>query len=364
MKIAYQDLSRWDKQELNEIEAAISRVLRKGRFILGEELSAFEEEFASYIGKKYAIGVGSGTDAITLALIASGIDPGDEVITSSLTAYPTITGIERAGAIPVVIDCQRETGMLDPARISAAITDRTKAIVPVHLWGNACEMDKIQAIARQNDLAVIEDCAQAVGTEYLGHKAGYWSGCAAYSFYPTKNLGAAGDGGAIATDSFEMFQKIKQLRNYGQAKREVNAIPGINSRLDEIQAVVLCIKLQYLSEKLDKRRLVAERYNQGLSNEILISLTQNSKSGYHIFPVIIDERKGLKEYLSSKGVEVLVHYPQVVYVQPGFRGRKSGTCENAEYIAARELSLPINEFIKDEEQEFVINLLKGWLKSC
>ncbi|MCF7913168.1 MAG: DegT/DnrJ/EryC1/StrS family aminotransferase [Candidatus Cloacimonetes bacterium] len=362
MKVAYQDLSRWNKQELADIEAVISRVLRRGRFILGEELSAFEKEFAAYTGKEYAVGVGSGTDAITLALIASGIIPGDEVITSSLTAYPTITGIERAGGVPVVIDCEGDTGLIDPAKIVAAVTERTKAIVPVHLWGNACEMDKIQVIARQNGLVLIEDCAQAVGAEYFGEKAGYWSDCAAYSFYPSKNLGALGDGGAIATNSIEMFQKVKQLRNYGQKEREINAIPGINSRLDEIQAAVLRIKLQYLSEKLEKRKIVAERYTRGLPNEILISLTQNSKSGYHVFPVIINERNGLKEYLGSKGVDVLVHYPEAVYAQPGFQGRKYGTCENAEYIAARELSLPINEFMQEEEQEFVISLLKGWLK--
>jgi dTDP-4-amino-4,6-dideoxygalactose transaminase len=364
MKIPYQDLSQWNEPELAEIEVAIGRVLRSGRYILGEELSAFEKEFASFLGSRYALGVGSGTDALTLALLASGITAGDEVITSSLTAYPTITGIERAGAIPVVIDCNRETGLLDPVNISGAITDRSRAIVPVHLWGNSCEMDKIQKIAQHNGLIVIEDCAQAVGTEFQGYKAGYWSSCAAYSFYPTKNLGAVGDGGAISTNNAKIYQKVLQLRNYGQIERNRNMVPGLNSRLDEIQASILRIKLQYLSQKIARRKSVAARYRSGLPEKILPCVTPDCQSSNHIFPIFVEDREGLKEYLGSKSIDVLVHYPQAVHNQPGFQGRKCGNCENAEYLAFRELSLPINEFLSAEDQDLVINLIKGWIKQC
>ena len=336
-----------------EIDQAIHRVLDRGWYILGEEVRAFESEFAAYIGVKFAIGVGSGTEALHLALRACDIGPGDEVITVSHTAVATVAAIELCGATPVLVDIDVDRYTLDPEKLPGLLTSRTKAIVPVHLYGQPADMTSILEIAHQYGLTVIEDCAQAHGATYRGQRAcpeqsrrvGSWGDMACFSFYPTKNLGTLGDGGMVMTDDPALAKKARLMREYGWAERYVSHIPGWNSRLDELQAAVLRVKLRYLDADNAVRVHLATVYNQLLADTDLTLPVEypGSNHVYHLYVIRTSHRDELRVFLKEQGIGTLVHYPVPVHLQPAYRGRLPGGDDLLETErAAREvLSLPM-----------------------
>jgi len=275
------------KEIKKDVDSAIKNVMESGWFILGKEVKSFEAEFAKYIGIAYCVGVGSGTDAITLSLISMGIGEGSEVITTNLTAFPTITGIMQSKAIPVVVDVNTKNGLIDYSKIKKKITSRTKAIVPVHLYGQSCQMHRVIEIAKRHDLKIVEDCAQSAGSKYLEAKTGSIGHCNAFSFYPTKNLGAYGDGGAVVTNDKEIYERLLRLRNYGQITRYLHRDKeGINSRLDEIQAAILRVKLKHLDKWNEERRRIARFYRKNLMNVECLEQSSFSKDSCHLFKKI------------------------------------------------------------------------------
>jgi dTDP-4-amino-4,6-dideoxygalactose transaminase len=342
------------KKEINE---AIQKVLDSGFFILGKELEEFERIFAAYIGSRYCVGVASGTEAIALALMAHGVSAGDEVITTNMTAYPTIAGIRQSGARPVVVDIDGTTGLIEHHKIRAKITKQTKAIVPVHLYGQSCNLDEIINIATQNNLFVIEDCAQATGATYKGKKCGSIGDCGAFSFYPTKTLGAYGDGGAVTTSNEEIYSKLKALRNYGQTKRYYHDIHGINSRLDEIQASVLNVKLKYLDPWNEIRREIADQYREMLHTVECLREEDYGKPVNHLFVVKSDHRDALLEFLVKKEIQVFIHYPVPVNRQKAFDWQKEEVFENSGKFASSILSLPIYPGLEKSDLSQIIKTI-------
>jgi len=342
----------------DEIDAAIARVLDSGWYILGQEVAAFENEFADYIGVRFGIGVGSGTDALHLALRACGIGAGDQVITVSHTAVATVAAIELCGAQPVLVDIDPVTYALDVAQLEAATTPYTKAVIPVHLYGHPANMEAVLAIARRHGLRVVEDCAQSHGATYQGRKTGAWGDLAAFSFYPTKNLGALGDGGMIVTDDRTLAEKARLLRQYGWQERYVSAIPGSNSRLDELQAAVLRVKLRYLDEDNGRRIHLANLYIERLAstNLQLPTATQGAKHVYHQFVVRSARRDALKAHLEAKGINTLIHYPVPVHLQPAYRGKVDGEADlsESERAAQEVLSLPLYPQLSEEALDQVV----------
>jgi len=344
-------LSYQDHKE--EIDAAIMRVLESGRYILGEEVRSFEEEFARYIGVNYGIGVGSGTDAINLALKACGIGPGDEVITVSLTAVATVAAIELSGATPVLVDITPDTYTLDPDLVEEVITSQTKAVLPVHLYGHPADMDRIVPLALEHDLYVIEDCAQSHGALLQGRKTGSLGDIAAFSFYPTKNLGAIGDGGMVVTDDVDLAEKVRLLRQYGWKKRNMSNIPGMNSRLDEIQAAILRVKLQYLDQDNRIRRRLARVYDKYLlSDSITTPITSKGcVHAYHQYVIQTYRRDAMRQYLADYGIDTLIHYPIPIHLQDAYCGRikTSGHLIMTEEICRRIVSLPLHPSLYEED---------------
>lgn len=356
MMVLFNDFVSEYQSIKSEIDQAIERVLQRGWFILGEELDAFESELAEYLGASYCAGVASGTDALTLSLMALDIGAGDEVITTNFTAFPTIVGIVNAGATPVVVDCQLADGLIDPQAIESQITINTKAIIPVHLYGQCCDMDPIHQIANAHGLKVVEDCAQACGAEYEGKKAGNMSHCASFSFYPTKNLGAYGDGGAIVTNDENLYQKIIALRNYGQSSKYFHDTRGVNSRLDEIQAAILRVKLRYLDEWNEKRIAISEIYNTKLENVDLVE-KRFGKHVYHLYVIRSPKREQLQAYLRDNHIQTLIHYPVSVSKQKAYRGKSSQSLKNSERLADEVLSLPMHPWMKPDEIEKVVDAI-------
>ncbi len=346
-----------------EIDAAIMRVLDSGGYILGEEVRSFEEEFARYIGVKYGCGVGSGTDAITLALKACGIGLGDEVITVSHTAVATVAAIELSGATPVLVDISPDTYTLDPDQLQKVITSKTKAILPVHLYGHPADMDRIVPIAEEHDLSVIEDCAQSHGALLHGRKTGSMGDIAAFSFYPTKNLGAIGDGGMVVTDDADLAEKVRLLRQYGWKERNRSIIPGMNSRLDEMQAAILRVKLQYLDQENTKRREIARVYGHMLPSEDLVlpSEADSIVHVYHQYVIRTPVRDSLKSYLADHGAETSIHYPVPVHLQPAYRGRISNQqIPRTETICGEILSLPMHPCMEEHDATALSTLIAGF----
>ncbi len=339
----------------NEINTAVDRVLESGWYILGGEVRAFEEEFAAYCGVKHAVGCASGTEAIALALMALGIGHGDEVITVSNTAVPTASGITMTGATPAFVDIDDDF-LMDADRIESAITKRTKAILPVHLYGQMADMEKIMAVAEKHNLPVIEDAAQAHGAELKGKRAGSWGILGCFSFYPTKNLGCYGDGGAVTTDDKELYDRLLMLRNYGQEKRYHNSIKGINSRLDELQAAVLRVKLAHLDEWNDKRRQVAAWYDEELGG---ICVCPKEKPGgrhvYHLYVIRTTDRDGLAAGLEKENITALMHYPIPVHLQVAYEdlGYRRGDLPLTEVTVGRILSLPMHPAVTREGVRYV-----------
>ena len=346
-----------------EIDAAIAGVLQSGKYIVGPELTAFEQEFAAYIGVGYAVGVASGTDALVLALRALNIGPGDEVITSPHTAVATVAAIELSGATPVLVDVEPETCLLDSKRLEAAITPRTKAVVPVHLFGNPADMSALRRIADRRCIRLIEDCAQAHGAKYRGKRVGTWGDMACFSFYPTKNLGAFGDAGMVVTANAELARRVRALREYGWERRYISEVGGANSRLDEIQAAILRVKLRYLDDDNHRRRAIAANYSLALAGQVgLLAEGPDSESVYHLYVVRSQRRDDLMGYLRQRGVGTAIHYPVPIHLQPAYRGRigEEGDYPEAERAAREVLSLPIYPELRTEQLNIVIAHTREW----
>jgi dTDP-4-amino-4,6-dideoxygalactose transaminase len=347
-----------------EIDEAIQRVLDRGRYILGEEVTGFEGEFAAYIGVNHAIGVGSGTEALHVALAACQLGAGDEVITVSHTAVATVSAIELTGATPVLVDIEPDYFTLDPEKFRNAITPQTRAVIPVHLYGLPANLDEILKIAHEHNLLVIEDCAQAHGATFRDRRVGSFGDIACFSFYPTKNLGAIGDGGMIVTNNAEFAERARLLREYGWAERYVSHLAGWNSRLDEMQAAILRVKLRYLDQDNLKRAQIADRYGEALS-ETTLRLPQRREHAnhvFHLYAIRSAERDRLQAYLSSRGVGALVHYPVPVHLQPAYgKGNVRFDSLPVTESAAREvLSLPMYPELDDLDVQRVIDALRDF----
>ena len=351
-----------------EIRSAIARVLESGWYILGAEVSAFEKEFASFLGARHVVGVGNGTDAIAIALRACGIGPGDAVITVSHTAVATVAAIELTGASVVLADIKPETFTMDVNSLEEIIREtfsknlRLKAIVPVHLYGHPADIAAIMEIARRHGLRVIEDCAQAHGAAINGRICGTWGDAAAFSFYPTKNIGALGDGGAVATNDSALAEKISLLREYGW-KNRISQCAGLNSRLDEIQAAILRVKLKYLSAENVRRREIAKLYDDALSGRNF--RLPKSKPGiehiFHQYVIRISRRDDLKTFLEKRGIGTAIHYPVPVHLQPAYESRlfvpKTGL-PRTENAAREILSLPMHPQLSDADAKCVAQALQ------
>lgn len=345
MAVPFLDMKAHLRSIDNEVQGAIRRVLDSGWLILGKEVAAFEEEFAAYIGVDHVVGVGSGTDALHLALRAAGIGSGDEVITAANTCVPTVTGISASGALPVPADINEVTMTLSASSASERINNKTKAIVPVHLYGHPCNMDALQALSDQQGLVIIEDCAQAHGAQWKGRKCGSFGLAGAFSFYPSKNLGALGDGGAITTNDAALAKCLREMRNYGEIKRYYHSSRGYNSRLDELQAAVLRVKLAHLDAWNATRRELAALYSSALSSTPLRMPVDAAEafSVAHLFPVRTTQREAVMNHLSERDIQTLIHYPIPFHLQEAFAdlGWERGTCPVAETVCDQVLSLPL-----------------------
>jgi dTDP-4-amino-4,6-dideoxygalactose transaminase len=343
----------------DEIDNAIKNVLESGWYILGKEVELFEQEFAEYIGVSFGIGVGSGTEAIHLALAACQIGAGDEVITVSHTAVATVAAIEATGAKAIMVDVEPDYFTIDPNKIKTAITLRTKAIVPVHLYGQPAELDPILKIARKHNLRVIEDCAQAHGAIYKNKRVGSYGDMACFSFYPTKNLGALGDGGMVVTNDAELAERVNLLRQYGWKERYISQFAGSNSRLDELQAAVLRVKLRSLDKDNSKRIQLAKEYDSQLSctNLVLPKQRESSTHVYHLYVVRSDKRDELLTYLREKGIGASIHYPVPVHLQPAY-DQGQYALPQTEQMAKEILSLPMHPELNSGDMQKIIDIIK------
>ena len=367
MKIPFLDLKAGYLELQPEIDAAIKRVLNSGWYILGSEIEAFEAEFASYCEANYCIGVANGLDALHLSLLALGVKPGDEVIVPSNTYIATWLAVSQCGAIPVPVEPDPLTYNVDPTRIEAAITDRTKVILPVHLYGQPADMDPILAIAKKHDLRVLEDGAQAHGARYKDKRIGAHGDIVAWSFYPGKNLGAYGDGGAITTNDPELADRINVLRNYGSRVKYVNDVLGFNSRLDPLQAAALRVKLKVLDEWKARRSNIAECYSDELKNiGLLLPLVPEwAKPVWHLYVVQHPQRDNLQKQLGEADIGTLIHYPipphlQAAYAKLGFG---KGDLPIAERIHQNVLSLPIGPHLTNNHLKSAIEATKVALRA-
>jgi dTDP-4-amino-4,6-dideoxygalactose transaminase len=343
------------------VRAAIDRVIARGWFILGPECTAFEDEFAKACGSRHAIGVGNGTDAIALALRGLDIGAGDEVITAPLSAAFTAFAIMMAGATPVFADLDPERLTMDPAATEAAITPRTAAILPVHLYGQPADMTAFAAIASRHNLALVEDACQAHLATSGGRPVGTFGAAGTFSFYPTKNLGALGDGGAITTNDSALAEKLKRLRNGGQTDRYQHVEFGVNSRLDELQAAILRARLTFLDGWTTRRRELARLYRQALAGApVVVPPELDPGHVYHLFPVLTAERDRFQSHLLQAGVGTLVHYPKSIPGQDALRHLSSAPCPVAERVANDVCSLPLNPNLSDADVEFVAAVVRSW----
>jgi dTDP-4-amino-4,6-dideoxygalactose transaminase len=360
--IPFFDLKRQHRSVREEIDAALAAVFERGRFILDEEVAAFEREFAARSCASHAVGTGSGTDALRLALSACGVRPGDEVITVSHTAVATVSAIELAGAIPVLVDIDPVSYTLDPSRLESAITPRTRAIVPVHLYGCPANLSGVMERARAHDLIVVEDCAQAHGAFYRDRPVGTWGQAAAFSFYPTKNLGAYGDGGAVLTDDPEVAERARLLRQYGWHDHYVSLVKGCNTRLDELQAAVLRVKLRHLEAWNGRRRRLARLYEAGLAGSGLILPAEfpDRLHVYHLYVVRHPKRDDLRAFLRARGIGTLVHYPVPVHLQPAYQDTRREGLAATEAAAKEILSLPLFPELQDGEVAAICKAVQEW----
>jgi len=351
-----------------EIDGAIHAVLESGAYVLGPKVKQFEQELAAYLKMKEAVGLNSGTDALWLPLVAWGIGPGDEVITTSNTFFATAEAIWLAGATPVFVDIEPKTCNLDVNLIEAAISPRTKAIIPVHLYGQPAKMREVARIAKAHNLYVIEDCAQALGARGDDFAIGELSDVVATSFIIQKNLGCFGDGGAIVTNNEALATQVRKLRNHGSLKRSYHSI-GYNSRLDELHAAVLSVKLKHLDEWNDLRRARAKEYDEGLAGTSLTLpyALPGYRHIYHLYIIETEDRDGLQAYLQAQGIIALTHYPIAIHQQEGYpwgrEARISGSLQHTERSAARVLSLPMYPELTSEEVKLTVDAIRAWEKT-
>ncbi|MSS70115.1 MAG: DegT/DnrJ/EryC1/StrS family aminotransferase [Candidatus Latescibacteria bacterium] len=356
--IPFGDLARQYRGMQSEIDGAVAQVLARGWYVLGEKVEQFETAFAQYCGAKYAVGVGSGVDALHLSLVACGVGPGDEVITVSNTCVPTLSAVSSSGASPALVDADPVTYTMDPGKIEDRITDRTRAILPVHLYGQCADMDPILEIARRRGLRVVEDCAQAHGATYRGRKAGTMGDTGCFSFYPSKNLGAVGDGGLVTTNDAGLAERLKQLRNYGQERRYYHKVKGFNSRLDELQAAVLLAKLSHLDGWNARRREIAAAYTKGLSDTDVVCPVEASGRwhNYHLYVVRVSGRDRFQERLLASGVQTVIHYPVPIHRQEAYAETQGQAryLEQTDLMAPQIVSLPSFPELTDEEVGTVI----------
>ena len=365
MNVPFLDLKAQYKTIKEEVHAAINEVIENTAFAGGPFVAKFEQEFAKFCGTKHAIGVGNGTDALWMALVALGVGAGDEVITTPNTFIATAEAISLSGATPVFIDIDEKTHNMNPALIEAAITKKTKAIIPVHLFGQPADMDPILAVAQKHGLKVVEDACQAHGAEYKGKKAGSIGAIGCFSFYPGKNLGAYGEGGGIVTNDDALAAKMRMFRDHGQAKKYYHDIIGWNARLDGIQGAVLNVKLKYLNNWNDSRRKHAKDYTTGLSSvkDIIVPMeAEYAKHVYHIYAIRVKDRDKLMAYLGEKGISCGIHYPVPLHLQAayGFIKKGEGSFPIAEKCASEYLSLPMFAELTDEHVAYVIEQIKGY----
>jgi dTDP-4-amino-4,6-dideoxygalactose transaminase len=367
MKVNFVDLRKMHEPIRKEINEAIEKIIDDSAFVLGKTVESFEENFASYCGAKYAVGVNSGTSALHLALLSSGIGKGDEVITVPNTFFATVEAILHAGAKPVFVDVQEDSFNLDPEKIEEKITEKTKAIIPVHLFGQTADMNPIKEIAEKHSLSVIEDACQAHGAEYNGKKAGSLADLSCFSFYPAKNLGAFGEGGIITGSHEELIEKARILRAHGEKPKNVHSVVGYNYRLEALQAAVLNVKLKKLDEWNSMRRNAAKKYNELLCDEEKIVLPKEmsyAKHVYHLYVVRVKEREKIQEFLRKNEIFTGQHYPTPVHLQPAcsFLAYKSGDFPVAEKLAQEIFSLPMHPFLSEKEIEFVAQKLREVLE--
>ncbi len=366
MQIPFLDLKKINAVFQEEYLAAFERVQASGWYILGQEVKQFEEEFAAFCGTKYCIGVANGLDALILILEAykelGKMEEGDEVIVPSNTYIASILAVSKAGLTPVLVEPDPETCLIDPARIEAAITTRTRAIIPVHLYGQLCDMEAINRITASRSLYVIEDSAQSHGAVSEGKRSGNLGHASGFSFYPGKNLGALGDAGAVTTNDDELFQAIVALRNYGSHKKYHNLYKGMNSRLDELQAALLRVKLKRLAESTAKRQEAARFYREHISNPLvqLPRVTTEEGHVWHLFVVQTDKRDAFAQYLADNGVQTVIHYPIPPHHQPAYSEWSDRTYPISETLHQRVISLPISEVISREELETVARVVNNY----
>ncbi|RJR24517.1 DegT/DnrJ/EryC1/StrS family aminotransferase [Candidatus Microgenomates bacterium] len=364
MNVSFIDFKREYLEIKEEIDNAVNKVLESGWFVLGKEVEAFEKEFASYCGVNYCYGVNSGTDALYLSLRALGLNPKDEVIIPVNTFIASALAVSQLGAIPVFVDVDEKTGNIDPAKIEKKIGYATKAIMAVHLYGQIADMKEILTLAKRHQLLVIEDACQAHGATYEGKKAGGFGDIAAFSFYPTKNLGAYGDAGAVVTKNDQLAEKIKLLRNYGQKEKYYHEIKGVNSRMDELQAAILRVKLRYLDAWVKKRREIVARYNRQLA-DLPLTLPKEKENRFHsyyLYVIRTAERDALMGYMKEKGIGALIHYPAPLHLQRAYRELKykDGDFPLAEKFCKEIISLPLYPQIKEEEVDYVCQSIRSF----
>lgn len=360
------DLRSHDAALAGELSAAVARVMASGWFVLGRELEAFEIAFAEWLGGGHLVGVASGTDALQLALTAAGVAAGDAVLTVPNTAVPTVSAITAVGARPIFVDVEPDTALIDPAAIAPAITPDCRAIIPVHLYGRAAAMDAVLAIAREHRLTVIEDAAQAHGARWQKRAAGTWGDFGCFSFYPSKNLGAYGDGGAIWTRDADEARRLRELRNYGQRDRYVHATVGVNSRLDEIQAAILATKLPHLSTWNARRTELAAVYRRLLA-PLPVRLPAEAPPGehvHHLFTIRVARRERLRAGLAARGIATQIHYPIAIHRQEAYRylGYAEGAFPEAEAWCAETLSLPFSPALCENDLARVADALAAECK--
>lgn len=362
-KINYLDFKKENKLRGMKYVSAFKRVLSSAHYILGEEVENFEKEFAKYTDVKYCVGVANGLEALQVSLMSLGVGKDDEVITTPLSAVATTLAIMAVGAKPVFVDI-KENGQIDESLIEKVITKKTKAIIPVHLYGQPFEVDSVKKICKKHNLFLVEDACQAHGTTYKGKKVGGFGEFGAFSFYPTKNLGAIGDAGAIVTNDKKLYEIVREIRDYGQSSKYIHARYGLNSRLDELQAAILREKLKNLEKDNRKRQKIAEIYTKNLSGlkDLEIILPENFEdSNFHLFVIKTKKRDELQNFLKQNGVPSLVHYPVSIPDQPMFNGRYKKTSLPISREFVKEiLSLPINPFIKEDEVLQVCKKIKNF----
>ncbi len=368
MAVKIFDLQREYETLREEMVRLFEQVHLGGEFILGREVKSFEEAFAAYIGTRYSLGVGSGTDAIRIGGLACGLNAGDKIVTTPNTYIATAMALSIHGAIPVLCDIDPETYNMDPDRLEEVLNREhgVRLCIPVHLYGHAAPMDEISELCRRHGVALFEDACQAHGALYKGRKVGTFGKASAFSFYPTKNLGCQGDGGAIVTSDDQTYQNAHRLRNYGQADKHVHVVEGFNSRLDELQAAILNFKLTRLDAWNGERRRLAELYKRELRSTPLI-LPEEKPWAYHVFHLFVvrsKERNKLREYLNTKGVSTLIHYPTPIHLQEVYRhlGYKQGDFPHAERVAEEIISLPMYPGLTEEEVHYVCDAIKAFYR--